>query len=102
MTRIRWFAAGFVVGLLLLSVGLGKANAYARTKHVVYSVFPPAREPVRAAGRAGGADAVRVPPLAVYFRLHGLLQPQAGQVASIGRGLELTGWSPVPSAALTT
>ena len=43
--RLRYFLAGLVVGVLLLNVGLGKANAYAKAKHVVYSVFPPATAP---------------------------------------------------------
>jgi hypothetical protein len=32
-------------GVLLLSVGLGKANAYTRARHVIYTVFPPATAP---------------------------------------------------------
>jgi hypothetical protein len=45
VARIRWFVAGFAVGILLLSVGLGKASAYSRARHIVYSVFPRATAP---------------------------------------------------------
>jgi hypothetical protein len=44
-TRVRYFLCGLVVGVLLLSVGLGKANAYTRARHVIYTVFPPATAP---------------------------------------------------------
>jgi hypothetical protein len=38
--RFRYLCAGILIGVLLASVGLGRANAYSRARHVVYSVFP--------------------------------------------------------------
>jgi hypothetical protein len=37
VARIRWFVAGFVLAFVFLAA-TGKANAYTRARHIVYSL----------------------------------------------------------------
>jgi hypothetical protein len=80
--RLRYFVAGLVVGVLLLSVGLGKANAYTQAKHVIYNVFPHATVVTLAIASIDGIRK-RAASLARGSRLRSFGNPQTGDRSTV-------------------